>query len=78
MQATDVSSSINLESSTIANNQGNGVNSANGSAIRISNLIITANGKGLFSSGGHIVSYGNNRIGGNSTNGAPTSTSAQQ
>ncbi len=78
VQATTLSSSINLESSTIANNQGNGVNSANGAAVRISNLMITGNNRGLFASGGQIASYGNNRIGGNGTNGAPTMTVSQQ
>jgi hypothetical protein len=43
------------------------------STIRISNIDTTNNGNGLFSSGGgQILSFGNNKNAGNTTNGAPT------
>ncbi|HEV2447211.1 MAG TPA: hypothetical protein VGS58_14865 [Candidatus Sulfopaludibacter sp.] len=41
-------------------------------AVRLSNSAITDNGIGLQVAGGSIVSFGNNRIFGNSTNGNPT------
>lgn len=46
--------------------------------VRISNNTITHNFTGLASnSGGQIISFGNNRISGNTTDGAPTSTVPQ-
>jgi len=49
------------------------------STIRISNCTVTRNFKGLASNGGgKIISFGNNRIAGNTTDGAPTSTITQQ
>lgn len=69
---------INLEG-CVASNNGFGV-VANGAAatVRTSNSFITHNGTGISAAGGSVVSFGNNRIAGNTTNGAPTSTIAQQ
>lgn len=67
---------IFLEKCLISSNGGNGI-VANGaqSTVRISNNTITNNNVGLATSNsGSIISFGNNRIAGNATNGAPTST----
>jgi len=71
---------INLESCVSANNGASGV-SANGAAatVRISNVTVTNNTTGLNSvNGATIASFQNNRIGGNTTNGAPNSILTQQ
>lgn len=44
----------------------------------VSNTLIRSNGTGLSPSGGRIISFGNNRLAANSTNGALTSTIPQQ
>ena len=44
----------------------------------VSNTLITVNTTGLLPSGGRIISFGNNRLNGNNTNGAFTSTILQQ
>jgi hypothetical protein len=47
--------------------------------IRMSNVTVVNNRLGLMvSAGGSILSFGNNRIAGNSTDGAPTSTPGQK
>ncbi len=46
--------------------------------VRLSNVGIYGNSTGVSPQGGAVVSFGNNRIGGNGTNGAPTSTVPQQ
>jgi hypothetical protein len=47
--------------------------------ILISNITTTNNGNGLFrASGGQIISFGNNKNAGNTTNGTPSSTVALQ
>ena len=69
-----------LEATSSTNNGTNGVSAVNGAAsIRISNMTITNNATGVLSvSGWQIISFSNNRISGNTTDGAPTSTQAQQ
>jgi len=65
---------INLENSTATNNGGGGV-TTNGAAagISISNTTIMSNAQGInTSAGGSVYSFGNNRIIGNGTDGAPT------
>lgn len=72
---------MNIESSIAANNGTNGVVvQGTYATIRLSNVTVVNNNKGLFVSGsGSIVSFGNNRIAGNTTaDGAPTATVAQQ
>ena len=45
----------------------------------MSNVTVVGNAVGLFTTGGGaIISFGNNRIAGNTTNGAQTSTILQQ
>ena len=49
-----------------------------GAAIQISNVTSTANGTGLSAqTAAQIISFGNNRVDGNGTNGSPTSTPGQ-
>lgn len=68
--------SIFVEGSFISNCDARGIRSDGAlSIIRISNDTITHNFTGLAAnSGGQIISWGNNRIAGNTTDGAPTST----
>lgn len=73
------SATLNLESSEASNNGANGLRvDQAGAVIRISNTVISDNtGRGLFINGGAIVSFGNNRVAGNGTDGSPTSTVPQ-
>ena len=64
-------SELNVESCVTSGN-GTGVTAITGSTVRISNVHITNNGTGLLLAGGSILSYGNNRNSGNTTNGSPT------
>ncbi len=75
---------INLEGVTISDSAAN-VNSAGISAsgaaavVRLSNVLVVNNHLGLqVASGGQIVSFGNNRIAGNTVDGAPTVTPGQK
>jgi hypothetical protein len=72
-------SAINLflERMVITNN-GNGISSnGNVSTVRLSDSTITQNNVGLvINNSAQIISFGNNRIAGNTTNGAPSSTIA--
>jgi Right handed beta helix region len=65
---------INVENSTATNNGGGGVTTTGAAAgISISNTTIMSNGQGInTSAGGSVYSFGNNRIIGNGTDGAPT------
>jgi hypothetical protein len=71
---------INLESCVVTGNGSFGIRTtANANAtVRLSNVTVVNNSTGLSSGGGPIVSFGNNRIAGNTTNGVPTSTTPQQ
>ena len=42
--------------------------------VRITKSTITANGTGLLTFGGSLISFGDNSLAGNTTDGAPTST----
>jgi Right handed beta helix region len=72
---------MTIENSVASNNNlGSGlrVSGANGT-MRITNTTVTGNSVGLdISAGASLISFGNNRIAGNGTNGAPTSTPGQQ
>jgi hypothetical protein len=77
------SSTVSIESSIITNNEAgirsSGAGSANTAVIRISEVMITDNTNGLLAeNGGSIVSFGNNRIAGNTTDGSPTSRAREQ
>ena len=70
-----------IESSVASENGINGIASVNtGAAIRLSNVTVMDNlGTGLLlQGGGTILSFMNNRIRGNGTDGGPTSTIGQQ
>src|SRR5262249_39414682 len=79
VNSTASAAEVNVERTTIANNA-TGIRSSGPLAVaRISETIITGNGTGLQRvNNGQIVSFGNNRIAGNATNGTPSSTIAQQ
>jgi hypothetical protein len=70
---------LNLDGCEASNNA-NGVRADGAGAVaRLANAIVTNNTNGLLAaSGGAIQSFGNNRIAGNATNGAPTSTIGEQ
>ena len=66
---------INLNNSTVTDNGVNGVVTSGANAtIRMSLTTVSANGTGLSHPTGTIVSFGNNRVSGNSANGTPSST----
>jgi hypothetical protein len=69
---------INLESSIVSGNAHTGILSGGSSAtINITNVTVVNNSTGLSTTGGQIVSFGNNKIASNTTNGSPTKTIAQ-
>ncbi len=75
--SSSAAANLFIESSIASNNpntSGGGVAASGASAtIRISNMDITNNGNGILSlSSGKILSFGNNKNAGNTTNGAPT------
>jgi hypothetical protein len=67
---------INVESCVITSN-GTGVNSAAGSTIQLSNASIFNNTTGI-SAGGSVRGFFNNRVFGNTTNGAVNAQTVQQ
>ncbi len=69
---------INIESSTMASNAV-GVQANTGTTIRLSNVDILNNNTGIsILPGGTVASFGNNRIAGNTTPGAPNQLLSQQ
>jgi hypothetical protein len=67
-----------IESNATVNSAGVAASGAQ-AVIRISNVMVVSNRLGLFvSAGGSIISFGNNRIAGNGTDGAPTLTPGQK
>jgi hypothetical protein len=79
-RSTAAACEINLQRSTASHNGGAAIRSEGAAAtVRLSETGIFANATGLASvGGGQLVSFGNNRNGGNTVAGAPTSTVAQQ
>ncbi|MFL6237477.1 MAG: hypothetical protein ACJ76N_30430 [Thermoanaerobaculia bacterium] len=68
-----------IENSVSTHNGTTGIASVGVATVFISNLVVTNNQTGLaVNSGGAIVSFGNNRIQGNTTDGSPTQTILQQ
>jgi hypothetical protein len=64
-----------LSDSDISANFFTAVEADNTAIIRMTRSTVGNNGTGLVTSGGgQIISYGDNMIGGNTTDGAPTST----
>lgn len=72
--------SLNLEGCVAASNGTFGIRNANADAdsvIRLSNVTVVGNGTGVGATGkSSVVSFGNNRIDGNSVDGAATTTKA--
>lgn len=70
---------ITLEDTVVSSHGSFGVLTNGGLArVQLSNTTVTGNGTGLAPSNGSIVSFGNNRILGNTTDGAPSLTVPQQ
>jgi hypothetical protein len=66
-----------IDSTTISNNQVAGIHALNNGIARITNTSVsfTGNGTGLlFDTGGQILSFGNNSVGGNATDGSRSGT----
>jgi hypothetical protein len=55
-----------------------GVHAGTMATVRISNFTATGNGTGLSMSGGSIMSFVNNQVSGNTTDGAPTLTASEK
>ena len=69
---------IGLESTIVSSNGGNGLNSTGVSTIRISNVDIFSNNNSVAPGSVNVLSFQNNHITRNTTNGAPTGTLAPQ
>ena len=67
-----------MVTNSLLNGNGTGVTASNGTTVRLSGNTIVFNRTGLAAPTGKIISFRNNSIDGNGTNGAPTSTVAQQ
>ena len=67
---------VSVDRCRVSHNTTYGVRSAGTVEVRLSNSVIVSNATGLSSTGGGltIVSFGNNIVGGNTADGAPTST----
>lgn len=76
--ASGATAVINAEGCTLTHNDTGVSASVAGAIIRLSNCAITDNVTGIASAGGAVVSFGNNKNTGNTTNGAPTLLIAQQ
>lgn len=72
------SGEMHLTDCAAMNNNGAGVQANAGGILRIAHTTITGNVTGILISGGQVISWGNNFNGGNGTDGAPSSTIAQQ
>ena len=68
-----------IENSVSTHNGTGGITSANLATVILSNVVVTDNQTGLAIGGGaSVISFGNNRIQGNTTDGAPTQTIPQE
>jgi hypothetical protein len=72
------SGEMNLTDCAAINNNGTGITANGGGIIRIAHTTITGNVTGISSAGGQVISWGNNFNDANGTDGAPSSTIAQQ
>jgi hypothetical protein len=76
--ATGAGAEVLVDASVVSAN-GQGVVTAPGAIVRVSNSTVTANGTGLNASGGgSILSYGQNRLDGNTSNGSPSGSAPLQ
>jgi len=65
--------------SSVSTHNGTGVNSfGTNTTVRLTDVLLTQNNFGIRVTNGVVVSFGNNQNSGNGTNGAPTTTIAQQ
>lgn len=70
---TGVGMIVMLEGSEISHNSGIGLRTAGGgAAVRVANSLLSGNGTGVSAAGGELCSFGNNRLSGNTANGAFT------
>ncbi|MFO1104432.1 MAG: right-handed parallel beta-helix repeat-containing protein [Methylocystis sp.] len=77
-QCATANCSLNLERSMVSSNL-IGVRASGAFAtVRLANVGIFGNTTGISPQGGAVISFGNNQVGGNGTDGAPTSTVPQQ
>ncbi len=68
-----------IENSVSTHNGTGGITSVNLATVILSNVVVTDNQTGLaIGTGGAVISFGNNRIQGNTTDGAPTQTIPQE
>jgi hypothetical protein len=68
-----------IENSVSTHNGTSGVASVGQATVMLSNMVITDNQTGMaIGSGGAILSFGNNKVQGNATDGAPTQTVLQK
>jgi hypothetical protein len=68
-----------IENSVSTHNGTNGIISSGVTTVTLSNVVVTNNPTGLNPAfGGAMISFGNNRVHGNTTDGAPTQTIPQQ
>jgi len=65
-------STVDLTNSTISGTGSYGVLTAGSAAVSLSQMRIYGNGVGIYASSGSILSFGNNAINGNATDGSPT------
>jgi hypothetical protein len=72
--ATSRTVDMTISDSVSSQNGAVGAYSGALATVRLSNAVITGNNVGLQAAGGAIVSFGNNSVTGNITNGAPTQT----
>ena len=78
VSGTTRAADVSIENTDASSNGSAGIFSGTLATVRISNVMATRNALGLQNGGGSIVSFGNNRVLGNtSSDGAPTSTPGQ-
>ncbi|MEO7795252.1 MAG: right-handed parallel beta-helix repeat-containing protein [Thermoanaerobaculia bacterium] len=80
VKTASAAAEANVSSSQVSNNVAAGLKAEGAVAtVRLNDTTVTSNGTGLVSAtGGAVLSFGSNRISGNTTNGAPTGVLGQQ
>lgn len=69
----DTGATLDIQDSAASGNTTNGIMSISGATIRLSNTTVTANGTGMYwTAGSNVLTYGNNRIVGNTVTGTFT------
>lgn len=72
--AVSATAIVNVDECLFSRNSASGLRAATGGTIRFGRCTIVNNTTGLDSVGGNLVSFTNNAITGNTTNGSPTAT----